>query len=38
MGKQMTDKITWVGKVDWELKKFIGDEFSTLTALPTTPT
>ena len=29
MGKQMTDKITWVGKVDWELKKFHGDEFST---------
>lgn len=29
MGKKMTDKVTWVGKIDWELKKFHGDEFST---------
>ncbi len=29
MGKRITDKVTWVGKVDWELKKFHGDEFST---------
>lgn len=29
MGKKLTDKVTWVGKVDWELKKFHGDEFST---------
>lgn len=25
----MTEKVTWVGKVDWELKKFHGDEYST---------
>ncbi len=29
MGKKMTDKVTWVGKIDWELKKFHGDEYST---------
>lgn len=29
MGKKLTDKITWVGKVDWTLKKFHGDEYST---------
>lgn len=29
MGKKITDKVTWVGKVDWELRKFHGDEFST---------
>ncbi len=29
MGKKITDKVTWVGKTDWELKKFHGDEFST---------
>lgn len=29
MGKRITDKVTWVGKVDWELKKFHGDEYST---------
>ena len=28
MGKKMTDKVTWVGKVDWELKRFHGDEYS----------
>jgi anaerobic nitric oxide reductase flavorubredoxin len=29
MGKKITDRITWVGKVDWELKSFHGDELST---------
>ncbi len=29
MGKKITDKVTWVGKVDWELKKFHGHEYST---------
>ncbi|MDY2829029.1 MAG: anaerobic nitric oxide reductase flavorubredoxin [Sodaliphilus sp.] len=29
MGKKITDKVTWVGKVDWELKRFHGDELST---------
>ena len=29
MGKKITDKVTWVGKIDWELKKFHGDELST---------
>lgn len=29
MGKKITDKITWVGKVDWELKEFHGNEYST---------
>lgn len=29
MGKKITDKVTWVGKTDWELRKFHGDEFST---------
>lgn len=28
MGKTLTDKVTWVGKVDWELEKFHGDEYS----------
>lgn len=28
MGKQLTAKVTWVGKVDWELKSFHGDEYS----------
>ena len=27
---KITDKITWVGKTDWELKKFHGDEFTTV--------
>lgn len=27
--KQITNKVTWVGKVDWELRKFHGDEYST---------
>ena len=25
----MTDKVTWVGKIDWELRRFHGDEYST---------
>lgn len=29
MGKKITDKVTWVGKVDWELKSFHGEELST---------
>ena len=29
MGKKMTEKVTWVGKVDWELKNFHGKEYST---------
>lgn len=29
MGKKITEKVTWVGKVDWELRKFHGDEYST---------
>ncbi len=29
MGKKLTDKVTWVGKVDWELKEFHGNEYST---------
>lgn len=28
MTKKITDKVTWVGKIDWELKKFHGDEYS----------
>ena len=29
MTKKLTDRVTWVGKVDWELKTFHGDELST---------
>ncbi|WP_024989939.1 oxygen-binding di-iron domain-containing protein [Segatella albensis] len=29
MAKKITDKVTWVGKIDWELKHFHGDELST---------
>jgi len=29
MGKMLTQKVTWVGKVDWELKRFHGEEYST---------
>ncbi len=29
MGKKMTDKVTWVGKVDWILETFHGEEYST---------
>lgn len=28
MGKKITDKVTWVGKIDWELKHFHGNEYS----------
>ena len=27
--KKLTEKVTWIGKVDWELQTFHGDEFST---------
>lgn len=26
---QITDRVSWVGKIDWELKSFHGDEYST---------
>lgn len=26
---KITDNVTWVGKIDWELKKFHGEEYST---------
>ena len=29
MVKKLTEKVTWVGKTDWELTKFHGDEYST---------
>lgn len=29
MGKPITEKVTWVGKVDWELRTFHGEELST---------
>ena len=29
MSFKIKDDITWVGKIDWELRKFHGDEFST---------
>jgi len=29
MAKKITERVTWVGKVDWELKSFHGDELST---------
>ena len=29
MATKITEKVTWVGKTDWELKKFHGDEFTT---------
>ena len=29
MSKKLTDKVTWVGKIDWELKSFHGNEYST---------
>ena len=29
MSYKMTDKVTWVGKIDWELRRFHGDEYST---------
>jgi len=29
MAKQLTERVSWVGKIDWELKHFHGDELST---------
>lgn len=29
MKKQIKNNVSWVGKVDWELKQFHGNEFST---------
>src|SRR5690554_3970666 len=29
MSFKITDKVKWVGKIDWELRKFHGDEYST---------
>ena len=29
MAKQITERVSWVGKIDWELKRFHGDELST---------
>ena len=29
MSRKITDKVTWVGKIDWELKRFHGEELST---------
>ena len=29
MAKKITEKVTWVGKIDWELVSFHGDELST---------
>lgn len=29
MSKQLTNHVSWVGKVDWELTRFHGDEYST---------
>ncbi|NMB42141.1 MAG: anaerobic nitric oxide reductase flavorubredoxin [Firmicutes bacterium] len=29
MKRKISEKVTWVGKIDWELKKFHGDEYST---------
>ena len=26
---KLNDRITWVGKIDWDLKKFNGEEYST---------
>lgn len=28
MSKKITEKVTWVGKIDWELQRFHGDEYS----------
>lgn len=29
MNRKITDTVTWVGKIDWELKTFHGEEYST---------
>ena len=28
MAYKISDKVTWVGKIDWELNRFHGDEYS----------
>jgi flavorubredoxin len=28
MRRKITDRVTWVGKTDWELKHFHGHEYS----------
>jgi len=29
MSFNITDTVSWVGKVDWEIRKFHGEEFTT---------
>ncbi|SDZ10807.1 Flavorubredoxin [Proteiniborus ethanoligenes] len=29
MGRKISEKVTWVGKIDWELRSFHGEELST---------
>ncbi len=29
MSRRLTESVTWVGKIDWELQKFHGEEYST---------
>ncbi|HWJ02509.1 MAG TPA: anaerobic nitric oxide reductase flavorubredoxin, partial [Verrucomicrobiae bacterium] len=29
MGFKVSENVTWVGKIDWEVRKFHGEEFST---------
>ena len=29
MKREIAENVYWVGKIDWELKKFHGDEYST---------
>ncbi len=29
MSVKVSESVTWVGKIDWELKKFHGEEYST---------
>lgn len=29
MSFKINDKVTWVGKIDWELRRFHGEEYST---------
>ena len=35
MAKKITDKVTWVGKIDWELVYFHGHELSDMSSPPT---
>ena len=30
MAKQINEYVKWVGKTDWELKKFHGEEYNTI--------